>query len=418
MERPEGVPRSEPAVSYDADKIEKTAQKSYQGPVWIRWAIVSTLAFSLAAVTYGVIRPKSVSKGKPTGPVVTTKKSSSQSSISLTGLPLAIDAQFVLPASGGVSTHLAVAQNAIYFGTLDQSVNQWPTIHLSKALFSDSGKSLQDSLVQGETIELIPPIPTGLQQSAKAATYSVMQWHMSIMNDWVVATVLWTSKESTATEYQLYGLYLPTGRSAMFRTLNAPNNTVSFQIAAGDGKVVIAKVTTRPATNATKTGGTKKVKPSYPVEIDSIGGNNPLQAVTKSLETNVSIPVLDPVITNKLILFHTLPSTKYKITPLKWYTMNGEGKVQSFQPLANGQRSTAITVGKNGDAFVVSTVPMKSDPSQFTVRLTPLIQGSNKGTAASMALPEPASYVDASDGNLVWIQSSNGARVMVVARVN
>ena len=418
MEKSDGAPQGDPAVSYDAEKIQRTAQKSYQGPVWIRWATAATLLFSVGTVTFGIIRPKSVPKVKPSNPVVTAKKTPPQSAVSVSGLPLSIGAEFVLPATGGVDSHLAVANSDIYFGKLVQPVNQWPAIHLSKAPFSDSGKSLQESLVQGETIELIPPIPTGLQQSAKAPTYSVSHWNMFVMNDWVVASVQWTSKQSPSTKYQLYGLYLPTSRSAMFRTLDAPNSSVSFQIAAGDGKVLIAKVATTPTTNRTSAKGAKSQGPSYPVEIDSLGGNNPLQAVTKSQELTVGVPVLDPVVSNQLILFHTFPSTKFPKASLKWYALSTSGGVQPLQGLPPDVTSTVSAVGKEGDAYVISTALWKSEPGQFTVRLNSLTQGSGRARLAPLTLPGPASYVAVSDGSLVWIQDSNGARVMVVARVN
>lgn len=412
-------------------KIRHEAEESYRGPRWIRFAVLCTLLFSAGSIALGVVKPKPLVTDKPPEQHIT---SPSSPTIETGNLPITLSAHFGMTATDQLPTHLSVCNHALYLSTLNQPVNEWPTIAVSDIQYSDSGETLQKAIHAVGKVELVPPISSGSQGKTNSVTWTVRTWHAWAMGDWVIAAVDWMASEPNVTDQiQLYSLYIPTQKYGMFQSLSWNAKSNPYEITAGNGNVVIVS----PRTTTTESGKSKgasvsgqshsntvsakapkskRNSPRYRVSVEAIGGNDPLDPITKTTTLSPSGPIEHLIVHNQYLFYSTLSPTGSNESNQQWFLQTLQGRPTSIG-VFRVDAGTKPVVGTSGKLYFVEAVPGSEPGAGQVVRMSSaasIIAQTNE----SIALPSLVKFWQVSDGTLIWTQQVNHQWTVVIGTVN
>lgn len=407
----------------DLERVRAEAEASYNGPAWVRLAVGTTVLFAAGAIVYGTVRPTRVA---PENHPVTRVQTSSPA-IGTGTLPLTIDAHFLLSGSQAtLNPHMTVGPGELYQATLQQPVNAWPTIFLTETPFADSGLTLVQASHAAGSVELVPPIGAG--STAKSVPWVVKQWQIWTTGPWFVAAVQWSRANDVHAQVQLYALYLPNRRYGMFRVLPVLNGKSTYHISAGAGRVVIATAgvlpsqTQSPAHGPTTSAGggkpataTAKAKTTYPLEVDTLGGGNPLEPVVHTQRLVSPVAVSELVVAAGFVVVQS--DNGNRPSSPSWYRLDGSGGVLPMSGPTPDGRLHRVVVGSSGRTYAVELVPASvGGVSEAVASMSPLTTKSS-GANESMTLPAYVKSLSVNQGSLVWTQQVGGKWTLVVAQV-
>lgn len=218
------------------------AQTRHRGPGWLGWSAAGLAVLSIGAVGYG-LRPSH------TGTHPDTRTSEAQAPATglpdpLNGLPVNVEAQYVVPNGTSVTSlsHVALTTSGMYLPNYRDTSNSWPSIGVGFIPFSTSGNKLSDVSRSMGTISMVPPmVQQGPYASVKASDWVIHGWNFDVTGSWAIVTVQWTASTTTgqASATQIYGLYLPTGKSGLIQTLGPDGSGQQDVVAVGDNRIVI-----------------------------------------------------------------------------------------------------------------------------------------------------------------------------------
>lgn len=438
---------------------EVRAERRQRGPRWLKYATVVTALFSIAAVDLGMHTATSGHAPAPTT-VVSSLPDTAGLPTALSGLPVAIDAQFKLsslPDSHSLN-HIVLTNTGVYLPRLDQSANSWPSIRVQYVPYADKGQDFKSAAQQLAAIDMVPPIDAQKQaQQAGSSDWKIDTWQFAVTGKWAVASVGWVSGTSLSTVTQIYLLYLPSGESNLVQTIGNASGSGPEQmaaVAAGDNRVIIqgavqntalvaagkpgtgtnrqnntgtqnagTQNTTTSATHATsgsKSTGTASLV-SLPLEVYHLTGTIPLKALTKPNQIPAPFGLMkNPAVFSDGIVFTGVVGQSLNTSDANeaWYLMSWNGDLSIFVgPPADGQHHFAV-IGNNSDLWWAETTPnpAKNTNARWQVLMSPLT-GDSVGQSAALNLDGPVTWFGAYDNRVAWIQNTQGQSQLVVGAV-
>lgn len=401
----------EPFLPDEVVKIRHEAEISYHGPNWIRFAVGVTLLFAVSAITFGVVKPKVVSDGKPPVPRITPP---TNPTIETGNLPLTLSAHFMLSKDGQMPSHVSVSNHALYVSELTQPVNEWPTIEVSETSFADSGEPFSKAEQSVGKIELVPPISSpSANQSASTVSWTVKDWHFWVMGSWVVSAVDWTVSDAKTTETQLYALYAPTKKYGMFQTFTSNATKGRVQIGAGDGVVIVRSDPPGGSQNS-KTTKAKPLQAGDTLRVETLGGSNPLDPVESTHNVVLINGANLPVVHGQSLIYRATQSGTLNTV---WFKQSFNGQPTPIGTYAPDTSGDMAVVGNDGAVYDVQAVPSTVQGSGLVVRMSP-VNGLSSSVNQSMALPSLVRFWHVTHGTLVWTEQVNKQWMLVVGTVS
>ncbi|MCL6453702.1 MAG: hypothetical protein K6T78_08800 [Alicyclobacillus sp.] len=440
---------------------ELEAGRRHRGPRWLVYAVVCTVLFGAVAVDIGArespVAGAQMAVNRNTPPVLAGGLPDP-----LQNLPVVTQAQFSLsqmPPSDLLS-HVAISDTAMYFPQLRQSVNTWPSIDVSSVQLGRTGQPFDAALATSGTIPLVPPIENGV---TSGDNWKIADWDFDVSGDWAYASVTWGDGNSNRSVVQVYGLYLPTGKSGLALSVDVPQggaavaamgrNRVVIQTgvrnstkavaapstsanaaaqgtsggpsgAAGGGDIAANRASSNAVPGAPGGGATASVQAKLvglPVNVYRVYGTQPLQSLVKSSQIGAPFGLMeDPTVFPDGVLFTGISgAASLPLEPnTEWYLLNWNGDLSKFTgPPDDGQQHWAV-MGAANDLWWVETTPSPSATrlQAWQVLMAPLATQSGS-TPAALSLDGSVAWFTAYQSHVAWIQSTGGRLELVVSAV-
>lgn len=388
------------------------ADKRHRGPTWLMYATIATCVFSCAAIGYGL------EKGHATTAVVTNTnhlETAPGLPSPLQNLPGSVLAQFQLPAAFSLHNldHVAIGKNALYWASLQQRSDAWPTIVLQASDFGDSGKSLIDVEKNVAAVKIIPPMaPQPPQSKPTPPDWTIQDWRMDISDPWAVVQVHWgqrADKNSTVT--QIYSVYIPTGKSSLVKTIGTQKLPTGSVVTAGDGKVIIQSSIRGKASEDTNT------LIGLPLDVYTLTGTDSLRALGGP--NQIAAPfglMVRPNITGGTLVFQGIAGQPDDATATNatWYTLSWDGQLSRYAgPPLDGRPHWALR-GVSGKLWWCETTPDGANANNIQVLMAPLEDESGAQQVAAQTLSGSVQYFTVSGESMAWVQTTKNVTQLVV----
>lgn len=423
---------------------EVKALHRHRGPGWLTYATVTLGLLSIFAIDFGIHRTSA--GAVDVANTTKTVKAAKGLPAPLTNLPVTTEAQFGLSNMPDASLlqHAVPSLEGIYFPSLEQAANNWPSIQLQYVPYSASGKNLESTIQSSGEISMIPPmVHVASAGNANASPdWKVTDWRFDISGNWAFAAVSWSAGTVGTSVTQVYGLYLPTGQSNLIQTLGVEPNgeSDSIVVAAGDDHLVVQTGVHSPAdlkagspvsgsgTNTSvngKSGSSASSSSSaagsivaLPIDVYRVTGTTPLQALGKAGQISAPFGMMqDPAVFSNGIVFARPSSQTDENTT--WYLLSWNGDTTKFAgPPNDGQRHFAVS-GLGQDLWWIETTPTpsRSELGAWQVVMGPLETDASVEKSQTVTLSSSVAWFTAYKSQVCWIQNTDNHLQLVVASV-
>lgn len=385
------------------------AMRHHRGPTWARVGVVALAIVGVGAAIYGG-SSELASYMHPKLPQSSSKQSQGPNLPRDVGdLPVTQAAIYQLPKGENVDLdHVAIDEGDVYFGVLQEPANSWPRISVYHHSFA-MGSSLRVEDGNAYSFELVPP--TARTGSTDDASWSIAQWSISAMRQWLVTVVTWTDQGPGQDQIvQIYAMNRSNGKYSIVDTI-APEKGVSNRavVAVGDGEIAVQRGLSTVAGEAPL---------GLPIQLYSLSGTDPLRALTYEKSIPASFGLMQsPIVISNGLMFQGIAGkdTTSDNNTAVWYSLSQDGSLNRYYgPPVDGQAHWAVE-GVSGSLWWVETTPDSSDNEEMQLLMAPL--ATTKASVAADNLNTPIDAFGVSGSYLAWVERVGGGSDLVIARV-
>lgn len=396
------------------------AEYQHNGPGWTKYGLFVMTVLALVSVTYGVYGLYK-SPNKTTTAVSSTVAgagANAQLPKALQNLPVTVVSQFPTNSTDFTAAdinHMTIDKGTLYLPKLVYSADTWPSLQITTAPLSDTGKNLESVLQKSGQIDLVPPLvpPSSGKTGSSLGSLSwvVHSWDFYVTHNWGIAVVNWAGSEGQSTQVkQIYALYLPSGKAALVKSLTTKNVSANdYSVAVGSGKIVIQ--------SGYISGNSAEVNLS--LDVYTLAGNSPTHVMDSMQEIPAPFGVmLSPVITGDTIVFQGIAGQSDAANPLgaTWYTLSWSGQLSSFTgPPVDGQPHWAVK-GSEGNLWWVETTPDMTKKNYVELLMGQLVPPGNAQQVPAQSLSQSVHAVRVTGEYVLWLQSTDNTLQLVVTQ--